>query len=58
MVDNILLLLMPTTTRVLINGGGWEPLKETDKRGRLNEWGGQKFAKNGFLHYLLETSAQ
>ena len=37
---------------VLINGrGGWEPLKETNKRG------GQKFAKNGFLRYLLETSA-
>ena len=35
-----------------------EPLKETNKRGGLNKWGGgQKFTKNGFLRNLLETSA-
>ena len=45
---------VPSTRGVLINGG-WEPSKKLING--LNKWGGQKFAKNRFLRYLLETSA-
>ena len=45
---------MPNTRGVLINGGGgWEPLKETNKRGRgqnggLNKLGVRISQKTGF----------
>ena len=61
---------MPNTRGVLINGGGgWEPLKETNKLIlisldiikkliSLGKWGGVRNSqKNGFLRYLLETGA-
>ena len=57
-VEGVLLYSrVPNTRGGLNKRGGWEPLKETNNQGVLNKWGGQKFAKNGFLGYLLETSA-
>ena len=40
---------------VLINGG-WEPLKETNKRGVFIN-GGPEIRKNRVLRYLLDTNA-
>ena len=48
---------VPNTWDVLINRGGGGKLSKKLINGGLNKWGGQNFAKNGFLRYLQETSA-
>ena len=57
---NLIVVFEVPTLGCLIQGGGWggNPSKKLINGGVLiNGGGGQKFAKIGFLRYLLETSA-